>query len=105
MIPRVIKLKNAVDKELDTFQSTEVKEVWGLIEIACEEHGTAPILDGRSVTNGAVYFSIENEEVIDDVVEALKAMDLDASIETRKAVLMQRRAARVAEKKEAAAKG
>lgn len=104
MIPRIIKLNKAFDKELDTFQSTEVKEVWGLIEIACEEHGTAPKVDGRSVANGSVYFSIENEEVIDGVVKALNEMDLEASIESMKDVLMQRRAARAAEKEDVAAK-
>jgi hypothetical protein len=103
MSKKIIAVLEAVmDPEIDSFQPREARDAWELLEIACEENNTTLIGEGKKIANCTIFFSIENDDVADGVVKSLVDMGLNASVRDKKSVLLDRRAERLAEKKQQA---
>jgi hypothetical protein len=103
MLKQVIQVLDEVDQKISTFQPTEVNETWNLLTIACEENNTKALKTDRKVSKGSVQFTVEDDAQIDGVVKSLIDMGLKAHKMDMKAVLLQRRAERQADKKKATA--
>ena len=103
MSKKIIEVVEAVvDSEIDSFQPREAREAWELLEIACDESGTKLIGEGKKIANCTIFFSIENDDAADGVVKSLVDMSLSATVRDKKSVLLDRRAERIAEKKQQA---
>ncbi|HEY6193395.1 MAG TPA: hypothetical protein VI215_13825 [Bacteroidota bacterium] len=91
-----ITIETDLDKDLETFQSTEAKHDLELITIAVTDSRTE--IEERELKDGVIMITISDEAVANDVVKSLRDSDFMAQIVDRKAWLREQKKKRKEDK-------
>lgn len=92
----LITIQTDLDKHLSTFQSTDAKYEFELIEMAVSDNHTE--IEDKELNDETVTITITDANASDGVVKSLNAYDFTAEVVDRKAWLLEQKKKRKAQK-------